>query len=191
MLCHVVVCSHADTKPQITTSDGDMTLYADGADFEKDSQLVSLLLKLLEAGLYVSIVTAAGYPNNPVRYEQRLSGLLHGLQDSSLTNEAKARFFVLGGECNYLFRYDPVVHHLVSIPEEEYHNKAEIINYTWPIAPQRIQELLDVAEAALKECIDWMGVKESVTFIRKDRACGELLFEAIIQKLCFLQLVKI
>ncbi|TPX30722.1 hypothetical protein SmJEL517_g05758 [Synchytrium microbalum] len=157
---------------KLITFDGDMTLYADGADFEKDSQLVSLLLKLLDAGLYVSIVTAAGYPNNPTRYEQRLSGLLHGLQASALAAEARARFFVLGGECNYLFRYDPSVHHLVSIPEEEYHSKAAIGNYTWPIAPQRINELLDVAEASLKECIDWMSVTHMVSFIRKDRAVG-------------------
>ncbi|TPX37804.1 hypothetical protein SeMB42_g02723 [Synchytrium endobioticum] len=157
---------------KLITFDGDMTLYADGADFERDSQLVAHLLELLDAGLYVSIVTAAGYPNNPARYEQRLSGLLHGLQDSVLEHAAKARFFVLGGECNYLFRYDPHTHHLASIPEDAYHGKAEIGNYTWPIAPQRIKELLDVAEAALRECIDWMGVRDKVTFVRKARACG-------------------
>ncbi|CAG8715192.1 7332_t:CDS:2, partial [Racocetra fulgida] len=52
-----------------------MTLYDDGKDFEQDSALVNFLVKLLEFDLYVCVVTAAGYPGDAQRYEQRLSGV--------------------------------------------------------------------------------------------------------------------
>ena len=46
---------------KMITFDGDMTLYADGKDFAKDSQLVDLLITLLQHDKYVAIVTAAAY----------------------------------------------------------------------------------------------------------------------------------
>lgn len=99
-----------------------MTLYADGADFAKDNALVGCLVKLLQLNLTVAIVTAAGYGVESERYEKRLSGLLQGIQDSlDLDHEQRGRFFVMGGECNYLFRWDPALQHLVYIPENEIH----------------------------------------------------------------------
>lgn len=50
------------------------------------------------------MVTAAGYPNDPTRYEQRLSGLLKGFRERNLSEDILGRFFVLGGECNFLFQ---------------------------------------------------------------------------------------
>src|SRR5437016_12999980 len=80
----------------IVTSDGDMTLYGDGKDFERDSGLVDLLVQLLKYDLYVGVVTAAGYPGEARCYEERLSGLLKGFSDAKLPKNVCERFFVLG-----------------------------------------------------------------------------------------------
>ncbi|KAJ3298727.1 IMP 5'-nucleotidase [Borealophlyctis nickersoniae] len=149
-------------------NDGDCTLYADGADFAQDSQLVTLLVRLLRHNLTVAIVTAAGYPGDASRYEQRLSGLLDGFRASQLSKEQLERFFVLGGECNYLFRYDFSTQHLVYIKPDEY--KSFAANGT--TYADRIADLLDVAQETLEECADVMGLKENVQIIRKDRGLG-------------------
>jgi IMP and pyridine-specific 5'-nucleotidase len=39
----------------------------------------------------------------------RLSGLLEMMKQAKLGPEAMGRFYVLGGECNYLFRCTPGV----------------------------------------------------------------------------------
>jgi IMP and pyridine-specific 5'-nucleotidase len=65
-------------------------------DFEHDSFLVKLIITLLQHGVYVAIVTAAGYPRDPTRYEGRLSGLLKGFEKSGLDPAIFLRFFVLG-----------------------------------------------------------------------------------------------
>lgn len=89
-----------------------MTLYADGADFAKDSQLVQLIIQLLGHGLYVAIVTAAGYPGDAERYEQRLSGLLDGFRTSAMSEEALGRFYVLGKRTE-MWRFNcPCMSHL-------------------------------------------------------------------------------
>ena len=73
-----------------------MTLYDDGKDFEHDSALVNLLMSLLKYNLNVCVVTAAGYPGDASRYEQRLSGLLKGFEDAQLSKNMCEKFFVLG-----------------------------------------------------------------------------------------------
>ncbi|KAI9145910.1 IMP-specific 5'-nucleotidase-domain-containing protein, partial [Paraphysoderma sedebokerense] len=88
---------------KLITFDGDMTLYDDGQNFEHDSHLVSLLISLLlQPKLHVAIVTAAGYTEG-YKYEARLSGLLKGFKKANLGNEVVQKFWVMGGECNYLF----------------------------------------------------------------------------------------
>lgn len=86
---------------KLITFDGDYTLYADGQDFAKDSALVGLIISLLEHGIKVAIVTAAGYPGDAVRYEQRLSGLLDGFRNFKKNKDIFSNFYVLGGECKY------------------------------------------------------------------------------------------
>lgn len=73
-----------------------MTLYQDGQNFQKESELVNRLIQLLEHGLSVAIVTAAAYGNLAEGYEKRLSGLLDAIIESPLTQKAKDRFFVFG-----------------------------------------------------------------------------------------------
>ncbi|TPX64465.1 hypothetical protein SpCBS45565_g05838 [Spizellomyces sp. 'palustris'] len=154
---------------KLITFDGDMTLYADGEDFAKDSQLVQLIIELLRNKLYVAIVTAAGYPGNAARYEKRLSGLLDGFKMSGLSSEALGRFYVLGGECNYLFRYDTDSHHLVYIAPETYQPPSV---REWAGNAARISDLLDVAQQTVEERVNEMGLKGKVSILRKDRAIG-------------------
>jgi IMP and pyridine-specific 5'-nucleotidase len=89
---------------KLVTFDGDQTLYEDGGNFAQDSPLVSDLIQLINKGIRVALVTAAGYPGQPERYEGRLAGLLAEMTARELDEEVASRFFVVGGECNYLFR---------------------------------------------------------------------------------------
>jgi IMP and pyridine-specific 5'-nucleotidase len=73
-----------------------MTLYQDGANFKKGSELGRLLVGLLGFGLTVAIVTAAGYGEDNSRYEERLSGLIDDILESTgLDNTQKSRFYVM------------------------------------------------------------------------------------------------
>eukprot|EP00842_Homolaphlyctis_polyrhiza_P005492 jgi/Hompol1/5944/HPOL_000909-RA len=146
-----------------------MTLYADGADFARDSQLVELIVSLLRSNIAVAIVTAAGYAGDPTRYEGRLSGLIEGFRNSDLLPSMLSQFYVLGGECNYLFRYDPATHRLVYLRAETY--QPERIR-KWSTATGRIKKILDVAETHLRKCATEMLIEDQVTVIRKDRAVG-------------------
>ncbi|KAI8916431.1 IMP-specific 5-nucleotidase, partial [Gorgonomyces haynaldii] len=154
---------------QLITFDGDMTLYQDGADFSADSQLVSLIIQLLKFGVKIAIVTAAGYQEDPTRYEQRLSGLLLGFKASDLTHEQLSNFYVFGGECNFLFRFNPVTMHLVYIPASVY--QPDTVK-RWSENTERIQQLLDVAQKAFENAVTSMGLESKTTLVRKQRAVG-------------------
>ena len=56
---------------KLITFDGDMTLYDDGKDFTEDNSLTTLLVRLLQKDINVAIVTAAGYGDNPAKYEKK------------------------------------------------------------------------------------------------------------------------
>lgn len=71
----------------------------DGKNFDPDSDLVRLIIGLLKRGLYVAVVTAAGYADQAERYEERLSGLLLGFWRRVLDAESMARFYVFGIRC--------------------------------------------------------------------------------------------
>jgi IMP and pyridine-specific 5'-nucleotidase len=158
-------------KLKLITFDGDMTLYADGADFAKDSALVGLIKNLLMNDIMVAIVTAAGYPKDPSKYEQRLSGLLAGFRSQTNCEEKFSNFYVMGGECNFLFRYDHKGGHLICIPEEEY--QPDFVK-KWSGNEDELQKFLDVAFDHLQRKLDKMGLKERATLIRKNRAIGVL-----------------
>ncbi|KAI8056059.1 IMP-specific 5-nucleotidase [Syncephalis plumigaleata] len=150
---------------QLITFDGDMTLYADGQDFAKDSELVHQLVNLLQHDLRVAIVTAASYGGDATGYERRLSGLLAGFQDAGLSAERLARFFVLGGECNYMFQCQADCR-LKYIAEDIYRPATGI--RLW--SDNDINRLLDVAERNLRRCVSDMRLPARV--LRKPRAVG-------------------
>ena len=92
---------HASAKEvKLVTFDADGTLYADGKHFEEDNQMIDKIQQLMEIGVHVAIVTAAGYPDDAKRFENRLRGLLDAFQANQITEEVRKRFHVMGGECN-------------------------------------------------------------------------------------------
>jgi IMP and pyridine-specific 5'-nucleotidase len=88
--------------PKMITFDGDQTLYSDGANFESNQELASYLYLLLKNGVTIAVVTAAGYEYQREKYELRLSGLLKYFKARKLPARDCERFFLFGGECNYL-----------------------------------------------------------------------------------------
>jgi IMP and pyridine-specific 5'-nucleotidase len=88
--------------PRMITFDGDQTLYSDGKNFDNNPRLANYLYQLLRHGVYIAVVTAAGYEYNVEKYEFRLSGLLDYFKAKQLTEDECKRFFLFGGECNYL-----------------------------------------------------------------------------------------
>ena len=88
--------------PKMITFDGDQTLYSDGANFDSNPNLAQYLYQLLRQGVFVAVVTAAGYEYNAEKYEFRLSGLLNYFKSKNLSAEECERFMLFGGECNYL-----------------------------------------------------------------------------------------
>ncbi|KAI1317357.1 IMP 5'-nucleotidase [Mortierella claussenii] len=158
---------------KLITFDGDMTLYDDGTSFTDTSPLIPLLITLMRAGLTVAIVTAAGYPGDAGKYEERLAGLLRSFNNHRLSEKLLSRFYVLGGECNYLFRCgwkktdassDPVVG--LTYIEPETYQPADMLAWKH----EEIQELLDVAEENLKRSVAAMNLQAAI--LRKSRAVG-------------------
>ena len=62
------------------TFDADDTIYEDGGSVSPGSKMVDIIVRLLRAGIVVSLVTAAGYPGKVERFETRLRGLLDAFQ---------------------------------------------------------------------------------------------------------------
>jgi IMP and pyridine-specific 5'-nucleotidase len=153
---------------KLITFDGDMTLYADGKDFSRDSKLVGLIISLLQNNIKVAIVTAAGYPGDSRRYEQRLSGLIDGFKQCA-NRRILENFYVMGGECNYLFKFNAEKLELEYIPEGIY--QPEFIQY-WSNNTERIKKLVNVAENHLKDRIADLELSEKVAIYRKERAIG-------------------
>ena len=89
---------------KLISFDGDQTLYSDGGNFDRDGELASGILNLLRGGIYVAVVTAAGYGLDGPKYEVRLEGLLKAIEESGMDEETASRLLVLGGSCNYLLR---------------------------------------------------------------------------------------
>lgn len=85
--------------------DGDQTLYTDGGNFDNQNQELALaLIRLLCHNVKVVLVTAAGYGLDAAKYEYRLQELLNRFVEEQMTDSQVENFYVLGGECHYLFQ---------------------------------------------------------------------------------------
>jgi hypothetical protein len=66
------------------------TLYADGHHIEQDSLMIQLFITLMKSNIDVGIVTAAGYPGDASKFENRIQGLLSAFKKyklpASITN---------------------------------------------------------------------------------------------------------
>jgi len=151
--------------------DGDQTLYEDGGNFAHDSELSVAIRSLLTHGVYVALITAAGYGYEGPKYEQRLRGLLDGFASSKLDAESVGRFFVVGGECNYYLRCkktDSVVN-LVRVSDEMWAQSAPGPSpQEWP--EEDCQRILDLAENSMKNSMEELRLRARI--IRKKRGLG-------------------
>ncbi|KAJ5975100.1 hypothetical protein N7481_008807 [Penicillium waksmanii] len=151
---------------KLVTFDGDVTLYDDGKNLTPSNPVISRILRLLAQNRKVGIVTAAGYEEAP-KYYERLYGLLDAVHSSSdLTESQKEGIIVMGGESNFLFRYDRTQECKLSyVPREEW-----LLDEMNAWKEDDIKELLDLAENALRTCKDALSLPAAV--LRKDRAVG-------------------
>ena len=156
--------------------DGDETLYADGRNFSQSdaSKLARYIEKLLVCGIAVALVTAAGYRGSPVKYEARLDGLLKHLESTMVPDDALRRFFVVGGECNYLFDCERVSDEMVARDGRSAVRLREVPD-GWCDEHGRweedeVQRALDVATSSLRASAEDLALRTRV--IRKHRAVG-------------------
>lgn len=137
---------------------------------DPDSPVVPLLMSLLRRGLYIGIVTAAGY-TEAARYRERLYGLLEAIKESKdLTEEQKTNLIVVGGESNFMFQSKPDSEHGLEWVQRSKWQLEEM--KAW--AEEDIQDLLDIAEMALRESIQSMNLQADL--IRKERAVGKFIW---------------
>jgi len=151
---------------KLVTFDGDVTLYEDGLSLEEDNPVVAKLLALLKADKAVGIVTAAGY-TEAEKYYGRLYGLLEAVKAAVASGRlTKPKVVVVGGESSYLFAFDAKAKSLLR----------QVDRSDWELPAMRLwnlkhmQALLDVAENALKECVESLGLDAEI--VRKERAVG-------------------
>lgn len=153
-------------SPGLVTFDGDVTLYDDGQCLTPDNPVIPKILRLLSNGTKVGIVTAAGY-TQALKYYDRLYGLLEAVKsavnDRQLTNP---HLIVLGGESNYLFTFDASKEFCLRYVTREQWMLDDMLQWS----DKDVDELLNVAEEALRECISNMNL--SADILRKERAVG-------------------
>ncbi|PSC72200.1 IMP-specific 5-nucleotidase [Micractinium conductrix] len=156
---------HASAQSlKLITFDADGTLYADGAHIEHDNEMIRHIVSLMRSNVHVAIVTAAGYPGAPERFEQRVEGLLAAFRQLQLPKHITDRFHIMGGECNYLLRVN-AEKRLEFVPDEEWKS---LVMKAWTEA--QCQRLLDSAERLLLEGAHRLRLPVQV--IRKERAVG-------------------
>ena len=155
-----------EERIKLVTFDGDVTLYDDGESLRSSNLVIPRILRLLNSGTKIGIVTAAGY-TNASRYYERLHGLLDALAGAvDQGNISQPELVVLGGESNYLFRFNTSCNHLLEyIPRDQW-----MLDEMKLWTEEDVTALLDVAEGALSECIANMHLQADI--LRKERAVG-------------------
>jgi IMP and pyridine-specific 5'-nucleotidase len=162
---------------KLISFDGDQTLYSDGGNFDNKEGLAEGIAMLMKSGVNVAVITAAGYGLDGSKYEVRLRVLLDFFGKIGMTEEEVGRFFVFGGECNYLMRcsyeqYDDEHKRTKLVPiEPEVWQAEELAGpkpAKWP--EEEITQMLDIAEGVMKEAIEQMQLRAKV--LRKERAIG-------------------
>ncbi|OCK82213.1 IMP-specific 5'-nucleotidase-like protein 1 [Lepidopterella palustris CBS 459.81] len=149
----------------LVTFDGDLTLYDDGQSLTPENPVIPRILGLMRNGTRIGIVTAAGY-TEARRYYERLHGLLDAMHVSNLPAALKQNLVVMGGEANYCFKFSDESPDLLKlVPRKDWLLDEMLL---WEEAD--ITELLDVAEAALRDSVKNMRL--SAHILRKERAVG-------------------
>lgn len=158
-LSQVLAFTKDPLKLGLITFDGDQTLYPDQKNFE-DLELGRRMLTLLECGVHIAVVTAASYETDAKKYEFRLQSFFNYLKRYGATKETCNRFWVLGGECNYLFQL-----------QENFQLRYSSEDMVEKIAPnQKQSEMLDIVEKTMTEAMKEMKIKGRI--LRKIMSCG-------------------
>ncbi|WIA32869.1 hypothetical protein OEZ86_006043 [Tetradesmus obliquus] len=157
---------HASAEAlRLITFDADGTLYADGHHIEQDNEMIEIFVTLMKSNIDVGIVTAAGYPGEAAKFESRIQGLLAAFSKYKLPATITNRFHLMGGECNYLLRVNPVSKQLEFVPDDEWMTPEML---AWD--EEDIKELLDDAQVHLTEGAARLCMP--VQLIRKTRSVG-------------------
>jgi len=161
----------------LVTFDADGTLYADGAHMQHDNDMIRLIICLMRSNIDVAIVTAAGYPGAPDRFEQRVEGLLAAFRSLDLPKSVTDRFHIMGGECNYLLRVKGPDRRLEFVPDAEWKSP-----YMMSWQQEDITQLLENAESLLLHSA--ARLRLPVNVVRKERAvgivpCGPTIYEVL------------
>jgi len=165
--------SHPFPGPKLLCFDGDQTLYSDGANFDKNQKLAKYLYLLLKHGVTIAVVTAAGYEYQTMKYELRLSGLLTYFKERGLEVDDLERFYIFGGECNYLLRLGKD-YKLHAVREDGPGGWMVSTKYfaeapgNWP--EDEITNVLDRAEASFQSSLEEQNMRARI--IRKKRSVG-------------------
>lgn len=93
-VCHMQQVHGSAANLKLVTFDADGTLYADGAHMEHDSQMIGHIINLMRSNVHVAIVTAAGYPGDAAKFEQRLQGLTAKFRQLHLSQRITDRYGV-------------------------------------------------------------------------------------------------
>jgi IMP and pyridine-specific 5'-nucleotidase len=173
----VMVLGGGQNQVELVTFDGDVTLYDDGESLIMGNPVIPQILCLLKRDIYVGIVTAAGYADKTgKKYIERLGGLLDAIRDSpDLTERQRSNLLVMGGEANYLFRFNGVEDTLDYIEEDKW-TLPEVRE--WSEADKT--KVLDLAEMVLSTLKTKMNLPAQI--IRKPHGVGLVPLEG--KKMC-------
>lgn len=161
------------TGPKLICFDGDQTLYSDGDNFEKNPKLARFMYLLLKHGVSIAVVTAAGYEYQADKYELRLSGLIAYFKERGLEGEDLERFYIFGGECNYLLRLgnDFKLHAVREDgPGGWVISTKHLIESPGNWCVDEVEKILDKAEACFQSSLDDQNMRARI--IRKRRSVG-------------------
>jgi IMP and pyridine-specific 5'-nucleotidase len=159
-------------KLSLITFDADGTIYADGHHIQGDNKMIGLIIKLMQQGVQVAIVTAAGYPGNAAKFEDRLAGLLEAFKDLRLSPTITKLFHVMGGECNYLLRVNE--QYRLEFVADQLWKSPDMLDW----AESDVQKLLNDAECSLRHAATRLRVP--IEIVRKPRAVGAVPKESTI-----------
>lgn len=151
---------------RLVTFDADGTLYADGEHMEQDNRMIRHMVDLMGSNIHVAIVTAAGYPGEAQRFEQRVEGLLAAFRDLRLPDSITNRFHIVGGECNYLLRVGPSPDRRLQFVEDEEWKSPYMMSWT----DDDVKIVLDNAQALLVSTAAHLRLPVDV--VRKQRSVG-------------------
>lgn len=154
----------------LLTFDADETLYPDGHNFH-DEILASYISTLLKK-MNIAIVTAAGYNNDAEKYQERLENLLKYFQKHNIKDGSYKKFYVMGGESNYLFKCNKEGK-LYCVPENEW------TCFKKKVDKEIIQDILNISQKCLEEVIKDFSLCAHIH--RKEKSVG-LVPDKIIVK---------